>query len=57
MITLDTLDSLWATLLITNRELVHVSCSTFVVHASTLGLVAKYATVATRLYVTMQLAN
>lgn len=57
VIVLGTLAALWATLRITNRELVGVSRNAFLVRATTLGLVAVCGTVAALLYVAMQAAN
>jgi len=52
-----TLAAMWATLRITNRELVGVSRSALAVRASSLALVAACGTAAAVLYVAMQAAN
>ncbi|MFI5035639.1 MAG: 4Fe-4S binding protein [Acidimicrobiales bacterium] len=54
---LGTLAAMWATLRITNRELVGVSRNSFVVRATTLGLVAVCGAAAALLYVAIQAAN
>jgi hypothetical protein len=57
VVALGTIGALWATLRITNRELVGVSRNAAVVRCTTLALVAACGTVAAVLYVAMQAAD